>query len=235
MKKYLTLLICCLLLTGCGKTGPNDNLTVKWEDGTFSINGDVQNVTKYAGYTAEYEGAISGTIFLDQCDSLEFATLNTEAILTENMDRVKGDAYGWTTNQMTLVNLYKSVGENYYVAMQVVNPGIDANTVYNQMYEVIDSLHLTNGTITVDFGEFKIMSPYQETMKVTSSGCSITGVIKVTKETKAECTEPVQVTTSDGKTVLDMTFYTNGSYDYYQYGDYVLKTYAGGNIGAYIL
>ncbi len=220
MKKLWSLiLICCILLTGCssGKHGPQDPVTIKWQDGVMSYKGWVMPFNEYYGYT--FTGTLdNGTNYygnFEKVTSLEFCTINSGGVTEDNMDSFK-DMKMWSRSLGSVKGYHYYFDADYVISIEAGGDALDV-----QIYDIITHVPCTEGDVKVDFGSFTFGSAYSEEVKVTAKGASVGSSIGVTKGEKPECTTPY-VIEQNGKSYNLMT-YSSANYAYYTYDGYVIQ------------
>lgn len=224
-----------MLLTGCSKGNGNVNsdVTVKWENGIIFMNGKSTAVTEYNGYSANIVGGDLGLTYnftLDNAKDVTNLTVNTQEILEENMDKVKGKFY-YTEYLGSKLTMADNLGNDNWLVCQVYTDGNQVPTVANFAANYMDILQMTNNQVYVDFGEFKFGNTY-DVVTVRGDGAVITGVAKVSTENK-NCIDPVTIIQNNKE--YQLTKRSSGKYDYYSYDGYTITLAAGLDINNYII
>lgn len=233
MKKLTILLLgIVLLLTGCSKYDPTKEVKVGWSDYHITYNGKPTELTLYAGYTAE---AMPGNGGQDYYFSFEPGaadasniSVNTQGVLMQDMEKYNGKYY-YTEYLGSKFTMAQQIADNTFQVCQVMlTSTADLTAKYASDY--LDTFCLTELNYRVDFGDFYFGSGY-EMPKVTQSGASISGIAKVTQDTKGASTpyEFVQ----DDKT-YEMMYTSTDKYDYYEYNGFLIQVASGINLNDYI-
>jgi hypothetical protein len=222
-----------MLLTGCSKgNNVNADVTVKWDNGVIYMNGKATEVTSYNGYSATIENGNLGLTYLFSLDNAKDVTnisVNTQQILEENMDKLKGKFY-YSEYLGTKLTMASNVGGDDWIVCQVYTDGNPTATVANFASNYIDTLQLTNNQVYVDFGEFEFGNT-SDVVEVRTDGAVITGVAKVSREDK-NCVDPVTIIQNDKE--YHLTKRSAGNYEYYAYNGYTITMATGLDINNYI-
>lgn len=224
-----------VLLTGCSKGNDNvdDDVTVKWDNGVIYMNGKATEVTSYNGFSATIgKGNLDLTyeFFLDNAKDVTNLNVNTQQILEENMDKVKGKFY-YTEYLGSKLTMADNVGNDNWIVCQAYTDGNPTPTVANFVSNYIDMIQLTNKQVYVDFGEFKFGNTY-DVVEVRPDGAIINGVAKVSTDDK-NCVEPITIIQNDKE--YQVTKRSSSKYDYYSYDGYTITIAAGLDINEYII
>lgn len=235
MKKALLILLASLLLlTGCssGSGNVSKGVTVKWRDGVISFNGKDSDLTEYGGYYANAAGgkaALDWQLKLDTATDVTNITDNVQGILEENMDKYKNMFYYTEYLGSLFTGAESKGGDNWYIVRTATN-GLSPSAIAAYAKEYINSVPLTNGSVTIDFGSFTLSSQYDVVIARTDC-CLITGIIKVSKG-YYDCQNPVSI--MQGKKEYQLMKGSSANYDYYMYDDYLIQISAGLDITQYI-
>lgn len=221
------------VLTGCSKkVDPTKDVTVKWDNGVIKIDGKATAITSYKGYEATINGGNCGLDYFFMLDSAKDVTnigANTQAILEENMDKIKGKFY-YTEYLGSKLTMASDIGNDNWIVCQVLTNGNQPTVVANYASDYIDDLVLTNAQVYVDFGPFKFGNAY-DIVEVRNDCALIQSVAKVSKDVK-NCTEPYVCVQNDKE--YHLMKYSSGKYDYYTYEGYLIQVAAGLDINNYI-
>ncbi len=224
-----------LLLAGCSSYDPAANITVGWQDGAITYDGEVTGLTEYTGYSAAVTGGEGGYDYqftLDtDCKTPDQITANTQGITTDNMSKYKGNLY-YTEYLGTKITVISEAAEFTYKVCQaqITSGGEQLAATYASNY--MDKFELTNGNILCDFGPFVFGSGF-DNMKVTTSGASISGTAKVTKESKG-CSTPLTITIDDKGNTITLMTKESEKYMYYEYEGYTIQLAKGLDINTYV-
>ena len=238
MKKFLIpLLIAVTLLTGCSSSyDPNGSLTMGWDNGSITYKGKDTGLTEYTGDSAAIEGGLGGINYdfsLDTgCVTVSNITANTQGIEEANMSKYKGKYYylEYLGSKMTMA---KEVADQTYMVAQLYLNGLNESLVAQYCSDYMDSFQLTNGSYYVDFGSFTFGSGY-DFIKMTNSAVSVSGTIKVSRDSKG-CSTPYTYTNPDGKKSAEMMMTSTDKYDYYEYDGYLIQCAKGIPLSSYIV
>lgn len=228
MKKIslLLVLLLCLNLVGCS-SGNRDAIVVKWDNGTFTINGQAANLDKYTGDTGEYVvGSTTYNYAYDQNDDLSLALWNSVGVVEQDMSTFKKSKY-FQQFLGTQVTMYYKVADNTYNCANVItDDGTPIEVMTQEAYNTISKIDF--GTIKyVEINDSLKFKAPEFVIEVRPDAVLITGYIKVSVATKSECKEPITI----GKKTL--YYYNSGNYCYYQYGDLLIQTVVGVNLEDY--
>lgn len=235
MKKIaaLTVLLSLICLTGCSKTDPNAPVTVKWENGTTSIDGNTVYFSEYSGDTARIENGLGGytwDLSIDSAKDVTTLTENVQGILEEDMEQYKGKFYyqEYLGTQHTMAAL---IGEDTWsVCKTFTDRDADATVIMTYASDYIDNIPLTYNLVYADFGDFILGNEYDK-VKVRPDCALISGIIKVSMDPH-ETSEPYTVVQDEKE--YQLTKASGSKYDYYTYGVYTIQIVAGMNIQDYI-
>jgi hypothetical protein len=204
-----------------------------WDNGAITYKGKDTGLTEYTGSTATAEmgsGGLTYNFSLDtDCASVVNITPNNQGVEEADMDKYKG-MYYYQEYLGTKFTGAIEVADNAYSVCQVYLEGLNAELVAKYVKEYLDSFYMTNGSFYVDFGSFTFGTGYDQ-IKLTSSGASITGTIKVTQDTKG-ATTPYTFTQGDKTYNMNMT--STDKYDYYEYDGFLIQIAKGISIEEYI-
>lgn len=223
-----------LLLTACSSYDPVADITVGWENGEILYDGKPTGLTEYSGDSASASPGQGGLTYNFSLDtdtvSVENISVNIQGITSDNMTKLKGK-YWYTEYLGSVLTMASEVADSTYMVCQayVENQSPDLVATYASNY--LDSFRLTNGHVYVDFGPFVFGSGY-DYIKVTKSGASISGVAKVTYESKG-CDTPYTLQVDDKTTVSLMTKNTE-KYTYYEYEGYCIQMASGLDLNTYV-
>lgn len=226
-----------LLLTACSNGGydPNGDVTIGWQDGVIMYNGKPTGLTEYIGYQAKVtagNGGIDYDFTLDtDTATVTNITPNTQGIEEANMNKYKGK-YWYTEYLNTKFTMADQVADKTFMVCQTYVNSLTPELVASYASEYMDSFKLTNGNVYVDFGLFTFGSGF-DIVKVTTTGASVTGTAKVSKESKG-CDTPYTYTSPDGKQVINMMSKSTEKYNYYEYDGYTIQLASGLDLGTYI-
>lgn len=235
MKKLFPIfLLLVLCLTGCSssKLGPNDDVTIKWENGVMSWNGKTFSVDEYAGYNAFAEagsGGLNYTMMIDAAKDVTNISCNYQGILEENMDKYK-DCFYYSEYLGSKLTIARRVDENNFLVCQANTNGQNGQLVATYAEEYLSSVPLTNGQVYVDFGSFIFGNAYDSVI-VRPTEAIVAGVARVSQDTY-NCTTPVTVI-QDNKEYQLMKG-SSAKYDYYTYDGYLIQLAGGLDISSYV-
>lgn len=223
-----------LLLTGCSEYDPNGNVTVGWENGEILYDGKPTGLTEYYGNTARVEGGQGGLTYEFSLDTdtvtVENISCNTQGILETDMTKYKGKWYysEYLGSKMTMAS---EVAESTFMVCQVYVGQQSSDLVATYASNYLDAFRLTNGYVFVDFGPLVFGSGY-DIVKVTNQGASISGVAKVTYESKG-CDTPYTLQVDD-KTSVNLMMKETEKYVYYEYEGYCIQLSKGLDLNTYV-
>lgn len=234
MKKRIILLLgIVLLLTGCSKYDPNKEVKVGWSDNHITYNGKPTELTSYTGVNAE---AIPGNGGLDfyfsfepGCADASNISLNTQGVLVQDMVKYNGKYY-YTEYLGSKFTMAQQIAANTFQACQVVGSSATVELAAKYASDYMDTFCLTELNYRVDFGDFYFGSGY-EMPKITQAGASITGIAKVSRDSKGAY-EPFEFV-QDDKT-YSMTKMSSEKYDYYEYNGFLIQVASGISLSDYI-
>lgn len=233
MKKWMILLASIvLLLTGCSKYDPEKEVNVGWSDYHITYNGKPTELTSYSGMTAEAAPGNGGQDYYFSFDpgaaDASNITENTQGVLVQDMQKFGGKWY-YTEYLDSKFTMAQQIADNTFQVCQVMLVStVDLTAKYASDY--MDTFCLTGVNYRVDFGEFYFGSGY-EMPKITQSGASISGIAKVTQDTKG-ASEPYEFV-QDNKT-YSMMYTGTEKYDYYEYNGFLIQVAKGINLSDYI-
>ena len=218
---------------GCSKQDPNESITIKWDNGTTSINGKDVYFSEYTGQYALIKdgmGGFSYSMTIDTSKDVTTLSKNTAGILEENMDKFKKKFY-FVEYMGTRFTMAASIGEDIWSVVQVSDQsGDNTMTIAAYASDYIDNIPLTYGPVYVDFGSLVFGNEYAE-VKVRPDGALITGVIKVSNDYH-DCTEPYTVIQDEKEYQLMKS--SSSKYDYYTYDGITIQIASGLDIQEYI-
>lgn len=233
MKKSMILLISiALLLTGCSKYDPTKEVKVGWSDGHITYNGKPTELTMYSGNVAQVEGGNGGQDYYFTFDpsAADASNIeeNTQGVIMSDMEKFNGK--WWYTEFLgSKFTMAHQLAENTFQVCQVmISATPDLTAKYCSDY--MDTFCLTEVNYRVDFGDFWFGSGY-EMPKITQSGASISGIAKVTQDSKG-ATEPYEFMQGDKSYSMMKT--STDKYDYYEYNGFLIQVASGINLGDYI-
>lgn len=220
-------------MAGCSSSaGPHDDITVKWENGVISYNGKTLNVDSFDGLHATATTATGGrvTMQMEVVKDLGWLEWNTQGIEEMNMDTYKkGKWYSEFLGSKVTVAYPIEDGEIYAAGWTNVTGEINSDV--SIVYDMLSVIPWTDGSISVDFGDFTMGADYATT-SVRPDSAVITGICKVSLGSSSKCTTPYM--TSSGKNEYTLYYYSDSKYTYYQYGDYLIQTGLGIPLEDYI-
>ena len=229
----IALVLCLGCLTGCSKKADvNSDMTIEWNNGVISFGGTAVELTEYNGYSAKIQagkGGLDYTFMLDNAKDVTNLSVNAQQILEENMDKYKGKFY-YTEYLGSVLTMAKNVGGDDWMVCQAVTNGQPTTTVAAYCSDYLDTIQLTNKQVYVDFGSFKLGTPY-DVVIARPDGCLITGIIKVSNGSK-DCNTPVSIIQNDKEYQLMKT--STSKYDWYMYDGLLIQAVSGFDIGQYI-
>lgn len=227
----LPLLLVCLM--GCSKTDPNEPITVKWENGTTTINGNQVYFTEYSGTNATIEAGQGGYdwyLAIDTAKDVTSITVNNQGIQEENMDTFKKKFY-YTEYLNTQFTMAANIGvDTWAICKTYTERNSEPNVTAAYASEYIDLIPLTYNQVKVDFGSFIFSSEY-DTVIVRPSCALVSGVIKVSADAHA-CSESYTIIQNDKEYQLMRD--CGKKYDYYTYDGLTIQILAGMDISEYI-
>lgn len=235
MKRMLTILLLCVLcITGCSKSAadPNSDVVITWENGQIMYDGEDTGLTKYSGYQATIEGGKGGLTYewmLDNAKDVTNITINYQGILQEDMDKYRG-MYYYSEYLSSKITCAKEIAPETFLVCQVVLNDVQPATAAAYVSEYMENIPLTNGKVSVDFGDFTFGNDY-DVIEVRNDCALILGTAKVSKGTY-DTTSTVSVIQDNKEFQLQKGSSTK--YDYYVYNDYVIQLAAGLDINNYI-
>lgn len=233
MKKLTILFLSIvLLLTGCSKYDPTKEVNVGWADGKITYNGKPTELTMYAGNVAEAMAGNGGQDYFFTYEpgaaDASNITANTQGVLVQDMVKFNGKLY-YTEYLDSKFTMAQELAENTFQICQVMLSSTkDLTAKYASDY--LDSFCLTGINYKVDFGDFYFGSGY-EMPKITNSGASISGIAKVSKDSKG-ASEPYDFI--QGNDTYPMMYMTTGKYDYYEYNGFLIQVASGISLSDYI-
>lgn len=223
-----------LLLTGCSSYDPYGDITVGWENGEITYDGNPTGLTEYTGSTATASPGQGGLVYNFSIDTdtitVENISVNYQGITSDNMSKLKGK-YWYTEYLGSVLTMANEVAENTYMVCQAYVENQSPELVATYASNYLDAFRLTTGHVYVDFGPFVFGSGYDQ-IKVTTSGASITGVAKVTYESKG-CDTPYTLQVDD-KTTVNLMTKTSKNYTYYEYEGYCIQMANGLDLNTYV-
>lgn len=235
MKKWLPmLLLLALCLTGCssGSANPDEDVTIKWENGVMSYKGTTFAVDSYSGYEAHVgsgTGGLSYDITIDTATDVTNITLNYQGIVEENMDKYKG-GFSYSEYLGSILTYARSIGKDTWSVCQVRTQGTDLTLCQTYAEQYVSNVPMTNGQVYVDFGSF-IFGNSTDLVEVRPDCALISGIAKVSLDTH-DCSTPVVVV--QGKKEYQLMKGSTAKYDYYQYDGYLIQIAGGLDISQYI-
>lgn len=233
MKKRIILLMgIVLLLTGCSKYDPNKEVNVGWSDNRITYDGNPTDLTMYAGSVAEAKPGNGGQEYYFSFEpgaaDASNISANTQGVLMQDMEKYNGKWY-YTEYLGSKFTMAQEIAENTFQICQVmITSTADLTAKYSSDY--LDTFYLTGLNYKVDFGDFYFGSGF-EMPKITQEGASISGIAKVTKDTKG-ATEPYEF--YQGDKTYSMTTTSTEKYDYYEYNGFLIQVASGISLSDYI-
>lgn len=232
--KRLTILsiLIVLLLTGCSSYDPAKEVKVGWSDYHITYNGKPTELTEYTGYQAKVEFGNGGQDynFLFEPSTADASNIssNTQGIMLSDMNKFKGKWY-YTEFMGSKFTMAQNIADNTFQTCQVVlSSTVELTAKYASDY--MDTFCLTEVNYRVDFGDFYFGSGY-EMPKITQSGASISGIAKVSVDSKG-ASEPYEFI--QGNKTYSMMRMSTEKYDYYEYNGFLIQVASGINLGDYI-
>lgn len=240
MKRIVVLLMIFVLsLAGCsknaGEVDPTKDLTLEWSNGVISYNGKAMNVTAHHGYKVDIESGMGGlnyTLTLDSAKDVTNITVNQQGILEENMDK-SGDRFFYTEFLGSKYTMAEEVGPDIWKVLQAATKGNNTNLMTTYANEIMDTVPMTNAQLYCDFGDFTFGNSMDQ-VTVRGDGAVITGVAMVKVGTKNTTSTVTCKGGKKGKKTFTLGFFSDGSYDYYTYGEYLITVACGLDINQYI-
>lgn len=235
MKKMvaLVMLLCLISLTGCSKSDPTTDITVKWENGTTSINGNAVYFTEYATGYANIDSGMGGNDYqltLDYAKDATTVSVNTQAILEENMDKFKKKFY-YTEHLGTQFTMIASVGDDtWQICRCFCDREAEPTAIAAYASDYIDNIPLTSGQVYVDFGSFIFGDEYNPVI-VRPDCALIKGLIKVS-QSPVTATESYTIIQDEKEYTLMKL--TGDNYDYYTYDGFTIQCASGITPDSYI-
>ena len=233
MKKWTILLLgIVLLLTGCSKYDPAKEVKVGWADGHITYNGKPTELTSYSGSVAEAMGGYGGQDYYFSYEpgaaDASNISANTQGVLVQDMTKFKDKLY-YTEYLDSKFTMAHEIAESTFQICQVMlSSTSDLTAKYASDY--LDSFCLTGVNYRVDFGDFYFGSGY-EMPKITQTGASISGIAKVSQDTKG-ASEPYEFIQGDKSYQMMVTSTEN--YTYYEYNGFLIQVANGINLSDYI-
>lgn len=216
-----------LSMTGCSSSSKFSS------DGTsIYINGEKALLSTYDGTTGQYESE-DGNYLVDysKCvEAIRDCPQNKQSIHEDDVSKYKKSTYFMMFMDSYCVMNYPLSNEKDYVSEAVIN-SIDAKS--NPIDTIRDSVYDTMINLTYEpiyeatFANAIKVKSEDVSIILRNTGITIPNVLTVGKGEK-DCTQQVDI---NGVTVLKLE---SNNYDYYQYGDNLIKCKKGLEVGDYI-
>lgn len=221
-------------LTGCSSGfDPTATIYMEWQNGQIYYNGKPTDLTEYTGYEATVSNTYGEFYFTIDSGNVspDTVSVNTQGVTLDNMTKYEGKYY-YLEYLGSIMTMLKDLGEGYVMVCQVGVNGNEPGLMAKYASTYMDQFYLTENAYKVDFGDFTFGSDW-DTIKMNSTGCSITGTCKISQDGHG-CTTPYTITSDDGKKTMDVMMSAEARYDWYQIGDYTFQIAKGLNINDYI-
>jgi hypothetical protein len=219
-------------LTGCSGS---DVLEVSSDGTNIYLNGEVANhLSEYDGYTGKYESDTDPyhiTYQICSAEEMKDCPDNRQGVheddLSEYKDSTYFDAYLSTLSVM-YVPLKGDVTGNKEAIIETSDKAVATlEAVRPDAYENLNKLDFA-GLTTATFADKAVVNSNGGTLIVRQNGIVIPGTLVVSKGVKEGANTQEEV---GGITVMK---YESNNYNFYQYGDCVVKIVKSANISDYV-
>lgn len=233
MKRIIPIfLLLSVLLMGCS-SGVPDSIKVQLLPDSFTVDGKTVDISSYNGYSASkiFDTEDNIKFKLIEAEDLTIAEGNVNSVLEENMDKYKS-AKTFSLYLNTFMVMYYPLGNNMYIYAAYASNTAGLEQMKLSAYNICEQLALTNGEVICEFGDKLNFKSGMDTLVVTPEYASISGVMKVSYESKAECVTPYVITQNEKD--YQLYTYSTNKYVYYQYGDILIQTLLGLDLNQYL-